>query len=424
LTRGGPTAVASPRSSLFGSNRPGRQNLLGSRHLGLAKTVLDTARAQTEAQEDKTRHTLPDTDPLHTYSCEGSDEYIVPDPAHCDRYLSCPNEKVELCQSGMLLDLNTGYCTEGDVDCRGREMLYRSVEKMVEDKLEDTVKKIEKETADRMALMKKTSFDKIPITKGGSSDANNPSRPLVLQKQGATSSLEDLTCSQSEEGYIVPDPGQCDRYAECSPHGEKTFKLCPDGLALSLQKGLCDYPVKVDCTDRPLLQSPSGEGHCIRKNGNFPLPAEVSCSKYVDCREGEGYVQSCGAGAVFDEVLGCVHPDETNRRGCSAKDKYDFQCPRIGLNQKFGDHDRLPHPTDCNLFYACLARNGQPRLLSCTETTVFNPESGFCDDQENVPGCEGYYVKEEVDLTERDKIAQEIREELIKQFGRDRLGLN
>ena len=167
-----------------------------------------------------------------------------------------------------------------------------------------------------MASTKKSSarrFSKIEITKGGSSDANNPSRPLVLQKEGAIDSLADLTCSSSAEGYIVPDPEQCDRYAECSPHGEKTFKLCPDGLALSLQKGLCDYPVKVDCTDRPLLQSPAGQGNCIRENGNFALPAEVSCSKYVDCREGIGYVQSCGAGAVFDEVLGCVHPDETKR---------------------------------------------------------------------------------------------------------------
>lgn len=110
------------------------------------------------------------------------------------------------------------------------------------------------------------------------------------------------------------------------------------------------------------------------------------------------------------------------RRGCSAIEKYNFECPRIGLKQKFGDHDRLPHPTDCSLFYACLLRNGQPRLLSCTKPTVFNPESGFCDDQENVPGCEDYYVKEPVDSKERDKIANEIRKQLIKEFGLDRVG--
>merc|ERR1712096_492069 len=146
-------------------------------------------------------------------------------------------------------------------------------------------------------------------------------------------------------------------------------------------------PEKVDCKERTKLQSSLGTGHCVRENGNFALPAEVSCSQYIDCRGGEGNVQSCGAGAVFDEILGCVHPDETSRPGCTAVDQYEFKCPTFGLRQRFGDHDRLPHPTDCKLFYACL-RNGLPRLLGCEKPTVFNPKTGTCDDQKNVPGCE------------------------------------
>ena len=88
---------------------------------------------------------------------------------------------------------------------------------------------------------------------------------------------------------------------------------------------------------------------------------------------------------------------------------------------EFGDHDRLSHPTDCKLFYSCL-KNGQKRLLGCEKPAVFNPETGLCDAQENVPGCEGYYVQEVVgvDKEERNKIAQEIREQLIKEFGLDR----
>ena len=66
-------------------------------------------------------------------------------------------------------------------------------------------------------------------------------------------------------------------------------------------------------------------------------------------------------------------------------------------------------------------RNGLPRLLGCEKPTVFNPKTGTCDDQANVPGCEGYYVKEEVGQEDRDRIAQEIREQLIKEFGLDRL---
>eukprot|EP00092_Neocalanus_flemingeri_P001937 GFUD01002068.1.p1 GENE.GFUD01002068.1~~GFUD01002068.1.p1 ORF type:complete len:370 (+),score=99.20 GFUD01002068.1:760-1869(+) len=369
----------------------------------------------------------------------------------------------------MVLDLTNGYCQKKYItNCEGRELLYRDVEKEVEDKLAEKIRKIEEEAEQfltmafqndiKIGTKKNAKFQRIDLTKskGGASDANNPGRPLVLLKnvvgrkpspppvsttivkktvspppvsprfstqvvaKQSPDPLADLTCDQSEEGYIVPDPEQCDRFAECSPHGEKFYKLCPDGLVLSLAKGLCDYPVKVDCTDRPKLQSSLGTGHCIRENGNFPLPADVSCSKYVDCRGGEGHVQSCGSGAVFDQVLGCVHPDETKRPGCSAVDQYNFQCPTFGLNQRFGDHDRLPHPTDCKLFYACL-RNGLPRQLGCKKPSVFNPETGLCDDQENVPGCEGYYVKEEVVQEDRDKIAHEIRKQLIKEFGLDRL---
>ena len=32
------------------------------------------------------------------------------------------------------------------------------------------------------------------------------------------------------------------------------------------------------------------------------------CALY---REGQPFQQSCGFGAVFDEILGCVHPDQT-----------------------------------------------------------------------------------------------------------------
>ena len=105
------------------------------------------------------------------------------------------------------------------------------------------------------------------------------------------------------------------------------------------------------------------------------------------------------------------------RPGCNADDKYQFTCPHFGLYQRFGDHDRLPHPTDCKFYYACL-RNGLPRLLSCQKPQVFNPESGFCDHHENVQGCQGYYPpEEELDLEDRKSIINEVREQLLKDYG-------
>jgi len=230
-------------------------------------------------------------------------------------------------------------------------------------------------------------------------------------------SVEEVECKKTEVGYKVGDKDQCDRYVDCSPDGVKTISLCPDGLAFSITKSQCDYLTKVDCTSRPNLQQPKSTKLCPRENGYFPVAAEISCSQYVDCRNGIGHVTNCGAGAVFDEVSGCVHPDQTRRPGCSATEKYSFTCPSFGLYQRFGDHDRLPHPSDCSLFYACL-RNGAPRLLSCQAPTVFNPESGFCEDQDKVPGCEGFYP--ETQHLDREKLTEEIREELLKELGLSR----
>jgi len=231
--------------------------------------------------------------------------------------------------------------------------------------------------------------------------------------------LTEVICEQSEDGYLIPDPFQCDRFAECTPHGKLKIELCEDGYALDLKTGVCDLYNKIDCSGREKLQDATGGGLCPRPTGNFPVPAEVSCSEFVDCREGRAFMQNCGHGAVFDEILGCVHPDETNRVGCTAEDVFGFKCPEFGDSKRFGDHERLPHPEDCAFFYACLY-NGKPRLLGCTKPKVFDPESGLCMKQHLVPGCENRYPKTEDDVdieAERDRIGDEIRAELEAKYG-------
>jgi len=231
--------------------------------------------------------------------------------------------------------------------------------------------------------------------------------------------LLQVECEVSEDGYLVPDPVQCDRYLECTPHGKRIESLCTDGYGLNLQSGKCDLLSKVDCTDREKLQEPTGSGLCPRLNGNFPVSALISCSDYVDCREGQAFKQSCGYGAVFDPILGCVHPDQTTREGCTATEVFGFKCPKHNGKFRFGDHNRVSHPTDCAYFYACLS-TGQPRLLGCEEPTVFNPESGICEEAANVPGCENYYPPQQKDAdfqAERERIEEEIRAEIEAKFG-------
>ena len=65
------------------------------------------------------------------------------------------------------------------------------------------------------------------------------------------------------------------------------------------------------------------------------------------------------------------------------KDKLEFLFHHRPL--RFGNHDRLPDPDDCQKFYSCL-RDGQPRLGVCPRKTVFNNATGLCDDPNTVPG--------------------------------------
>ena len=65
------------------------------------------------------------------------------------------------------------------------------------------------------------------------------------------------------------------------------------------------------------------------------------------------------------------------------KDKLEFVFHHRPL--RFGNHDRLPDPDDCQKFYSCL-RDGQPRLGVCPRKTVFNNATGLCDDPNTVPG--------------------------------------
>ena len=99
---------------------------------------------QHEATKDpKTRQTIHD-DPLADVLCEeDEEEYVVPDPAHCDRYLVCPLGEVEVCREGETLDTETGYCQQREaVDCGPRHLNIRDNIKQVELRLETRVQEI------------------------------------------------------------------------------------------------------------------------------------------------------------------------------------------------------------------------------------------------------------------------------------------
>lgn len=228
-------------------------------------------------------------------------------------------------------------------------------------------------------------------------------RQFLKEKEGgesidSTPAPKATDCEPlSDVSYYEPDAEQCDKYYECNIKGEIREHLCPDGFTFDPTLQKCDYPVKVNCTTRPLLQEPQPSKNCSRANGFFPWPASESCQKFWDCREGTPYLQSCPVGVIFDPQLNtCATPDQSSRKECTeGKDSFlGFQCPAYTEESilAFGNHDRLPHPDNCGLYFTCL-RTGGPRLATCPRKKVFNPGTGQCGEPREVEGCENFWIE-------------------------------
>lgn len=215
-------------------------------------------------------------------------------------------------------------------------------------------------------------------------------------------------CQSRNISYNIADSKQCDLYHECTKGGKLLERLCDDGFQFSEEIHACDYPHNVNCTGREKLQeSPSKNPQCPRMNGFYPFPPEDSCQKFYHCLEGVAYEKTCPDGVIFDLSIGaCIHPDRSHRTQCAAKSVLNFTCPNHGkkfVRLRFGDHDRLPHPTNCRKFFICLA-DGKPRVGGCPLGKVFNPKIGVCDSPKRVPQCKDYYGKK--DLAKLAKLAE------------------
>lgn len=208
-------------------------------------------------------------------------------------------------------------------------------------------------------------------------------------------------CVPRNATYKVGDHQQCDKYYECNPSGKLTDRECDDGFVFSLTYAHCNYPHVVNCSNRQLLQkSPSNNPQCPRMNGFYAFPAEISCQKFHHCLEGEAYEKTCPEGIIFDDTKGaCVHPDLAGRHECSASEVLHFKCPNSEsrfTKLKFGNHDRLPHTSDCRKFFIC-TQDGQPRIGGCPVGKLFNAKTGTCLQaktvEKNQPQCKDYYGK-------------------------------
>ncbi|CAL8113489.1 unnamed protein product [Orchesella dallaii] len=203
-------------------------------------------------------------------------------------------------------------------------------------------------------------------------------------------------CQSRNQTYKISDSEQCDKYHECGKSGKLNERLCDDGFVFSEEIRGCDYPHNVNCTGREILQEPQSiHPHCPRMNGFYAFPPVDSCQKFYHCLEGKAYEKTCPEGVIFDPSKGaCIHPDLSHRVDCRPDTVLNFTCPNYGkkfARLKFGDHERVAHPTNCRKYFICFA-DGRPRIAGCSLGKVFNPKHGVCDQPKKVPQWYANYM--------------------------------
>ncbi|GJQ81026.1 hypothetical protein Trydic_g21838, partial [Trypoxylus dichotomus] len=121
-------------------------------------------------------------------------------------------------------------------------------------------------------------------------------------------------------------------------------------------------------------------------------PHPSSCSKFIQCNNGEVLVINCAAGFYFDPIRGhCYFADQvdcvldapetttaidttTEQNGGGDEEDYEsgnlVDCPEKGTHF-------LPHPRSCSKFVKCL--NGLYRVINCVDGLHFDAQFGWCD---------------------------------------------
>ncbi|KAF5299351.1 hypothetical protein FQA39_LY02524 [Lamprigera yunnana] len=237
---------------------------------------------------------------------------------------------------------------------------------------------------------------------------------LLLIVGYATSARKQQTRKEEDEeisdecpelyGYFA-DAEQCDKYYECID-GVATEKICEDGMVfneLNTEYDKCDLPFNIDCTNRPKRQPPHPSQHCPRKNGYFAHEDENICNKFYYCVDGKFNMIVCPSGLVYNDKNGiCTWPDEAQKKGCSSRDVFPFDCPKVNESEAL-THPRYPDAEDCQYFYVCI--NGDtPRRNGCKLGQAFDDKTKKCDWARKIPECADWYKDQ---LTEEQLYALE-----------------
>ncbi|KAJ3652129.1 hypothetical protein Zmor_018121 [Zophobas morio] len=252
-------------------------------------------------------------------------------------------------------------------------------------------------------------------------------RESILENGRKSRNLEQIGCPKDFSG-LIPNYTDCSKFINCVS-GIENFMDCPPGTLFDINKNICDFAHKATCfngenqkliernIDGKLDFTPSRETQRGQERQQLryrhnevrcPYGAEglykhpTDCSRYLNCANGETYVQSCAPGTLFNpELKICDFPYNVVCRngtegGISVVD-YDagyYQRNRssgyYGNSNTYGRHDTTPYSGGYHV--------GQPRPYSTSSNgyggtqkgSVYGSGSSIYDENGPSYGSSGY----------------------------------
>lgn len=156
--------------------------------------------------------------------------------------------------------------------------------------------------------------DKVKCGSGGSTKSG---KSYEEQASGQGSHSQKIVCPTGVTG-LHPHPHDCTKFLQCA-NGQTYIQDCGPGTAFDRTNQICDFKHKVNCASSSSASSSKSEKsygeHAVNvgqttKSRNVECPHGVSglyahpydCEKFLQCSNGETFIQNCGPGTGFDSV--------------------------------------------------------------------------------------------------------------------------
>lgn len=140
---------------------------------------------------------------------------------------------------------------------------------------------------------------------------------------------------------------------------------------------MCDDEDNVVCLtqERPT----DFDGDCEERHIGFDYPFPGNCQWFWSCANvGEPDLFACEDFELFNPLTGACD-DEDNVECIVDLRPTDFD----GICEERHIGFDYPHPDNCQWLWAC-EDLGMPNTYACEDGELFNPDTGFCDDENNV----------------------------------------